>query len=139
MSRIEPNPEGISRKELIDLVRAELMKHTDDETSLCKAAGVGHFFCGGLPALADDDLRARYAWIVRKRPGISRAELESIANLWQLTQQEVRNLPTACDVQAIARDTCAGWLAFTNEQLSHFYFELTGRVVPASRRPSRPQ
>jgi hypothetical protein len=60
---------------------------------------------------------------------MSRAELESIANLWQLTQQEVKGLPIACDVQSVARDTCAGWLMFTDEQLSRFYFDLTGRLL----------
>lgn len=64
-----------------------------------------------------------------KRPGISRAQLETIANLWELAQQEVQELPLSCDVQFRMRDTCTGWRAFTNEQLSRFYFELTGRAL----------
>jgi hypothetical protein len=60
---------------------------------------------------------------------MSRQELETIANDWQLAQQEVHETPLACDVQAKVQDTCGGWADFTNEQLGEFYKQLTGREV----------
>lgn len=125
-------PDVISRNAAIDLLREELVKHTDDATSICQAAANEHIFCQGFQGRTDAELRADYAWIVRKRPGMSRAELETIANLWQLTQQEVQQLPLACDVQARAGDMCGGWRGLTNEQLSRYYFELTGRLLRVS-------
>lgn len=120
---------SISRTDAIDLLRTELMQHTDRETSLCMAAANKGIFCKGYKALTEEDLRERYAWIVRKRPDVTRQDLESIGNLWQLTQQEVHGLPCACDVQSKLGDTCQGWREFSNDELSRHYFNLTRRVI----------
>ena len=60
-------------------------------------------------------------------------ELEEIADRWQMARQDVDQLPVACDVQQKVHDTCRGWDDFSNEQLSTFLHELTGRdvAVPA--------
>jgi hypothetical protein len=119
----------ISRAEALDLLRTELIKLTDSDTSLCMAAARRGIFCHGFEALSDTELRDRYSWLVRKRPDIDRSELESLANLWQLAKQEVHELPIACDVQEKLGDSCDGWKGFSNEQLSRFCLELLGRPV----------
>jgi hypothetical protein len=124
-----PTTESISRGEVIKKLRAELTNLADEENSVCKVAAEKGIFCHGFERYGDHELRRRYGWIVRKRPGMSRKELETIANDWQLAQQEVHETPLACDVQARVQDTCGGWSDFSNEQLAQFYKELTGRTV----------
>lgn len=130
MSRSLPTtPEALTRNDLIKKLRNELSLLTDEETSICKAAAEHGIFCHGFQRYGDNELRRRYGWIVRKRPNMTREDLEAVANDWQLAQQEVHETPLACDVQAKVQDTCGGWADFTNEQLSQFYKQLTGREV----------
>jgi hypothetical protein len=57
---------------------------------------------------------------------MTRDDLETIADRWQMARQEVDELPIACDVQQKVHDTCRGWDDFSNEDLSLFYREHTG-------------
>ena len=107
----------MTREETIARIREHFVALTDDENCMCKVAAERGIFCKGFRQFTDKALRERYWWIVRKRPDITRAELESIANDWQLVQQDVRDLPIACDVQAKVHDTCRGWDDFTDEEL----------------------
>ena len=131
MSKTLPSnaPETVSRNELIKLLRNELSLMTDEETSICKAAAAHGIFCQGFHRYGDNELRRRYGWIVRKRPDMTREELEVIANDWQLAQQEVHETPLACDVQNKVQDTCGGWSDFSNEELTAFYQQLTGKTI----------
>jgi hypothetical protein len=124
-----PAPESISRMELVARLRRELLKYTDVETSICKVAAERGIFCNGFTRYTDRQLRERYDWLIRKRPDLTREQLEQLANDWQLAQQEVYDLPIACDVQHVVHDTCRGWNDFTNEQLARFYYQLTGTEV----------
>ena len=119
----------MTREEAIARLREKLVSLTDEENCMCKVAAERGIFCTGFRQFTDKELRERYWWIVRKRPDITRAELETIANDWQLTQQDVRSLPVACDVQTKAHDTCRGWNDFTNEQLGNYLKQLTGQDV----------
>ena len=121
--------ESISRDELITRLRREFAKFTDIENSICKVAAERGIYCKGFKRYTDAELRQKYQWIVNKRPELTRDELETIANDWQLAQQEVYELPTACDVQRKVHDTCRGWNDFTNEQLAKFYYQVTGKEI----------
>lgn len=129
--KAQPAPaiETVSREELVGRLRRQLSEYTDVETSVCKAAAQRGVFCKGFKRYTDQELRSRYAWIVAKRPDLTRDELEEIANDWQLAQQEVHEMPIACDVQRKVHDTCRGWNDFTNEQLAKFYYQLTGKEI----------
>lgn len=124
-----PVRERLTRTELVNHLRRELGRFTDCETSVCKAAGERGVFCNGFRRYTDAELEQRYDWIVSKRPGMTRAELEEVANDWQLAQQEVHEMPIACDVQQKVHDTCRGWNDFSNEQLARFYFQMTGKEI----------
>lgn len=121
--------ETLNRSEIISRLRRELMQSTDEENSVCKVAAERGVFCKGFKRYTDDELRKRYDWIVAKNPVMTREDLERIANDWQLAQQEVHELPMACDVQQKVYDTCRGWNDFTDEQLAKFYFQLTGDEI----------
>ena len=121
--------ETLNRNEIISRLRRELMQGTDEENSVCKIAAERGVFCKGFNRYTDEELRKRYDWIVAKNPVMTREDLERIANDWQLAQQEVHELPMACDVQQKVYDTCRGWNDFTDEQLAKFYFQLTGDEI----------
>lgn len=122
-------PVVLTRTEAIGRLRDCLGKFADAETSVCKAAGDRGVFCRGFRQFSDAELKQRYSWIVEKRPGITRPELEQIANDWQLAQQEVYEMPIACDVQQKVRDTCKGWNDFSDEQLARFFYQMTGQEI----------
>jgi len=86
-------------------------------------------FCKGFHRHSDGGLRRCYSWLDKRRPGASREEIEDLANRWQLARQIVDDLPIACDVQQIERDSCRGWDDFSSEELSGFFKELTGRSL----------
>ena len=119
----------ITRAEVINRLRDELVKRADGDMSACKLAAEQGIFCRGFARFSDKELKEQYAWVVRRRPGMSRAELETIADRWQMARQEVDELPIACDVQQRVHDTCRGWDDFTNEDLGRLYQELTGKEI----------
>lgn len=121
--------DSITRAEAINRLRNELVKRTDGDMSACRLAAEKGIFCKGFARFSDDELKKQYNWIVRRRPAMTRAELESIADRWQMARQEVDELPLACDVQSRVHDTCRGWDDFSNVDLSKFYQELTGKEV----------
>jgi len=120
---------SMTRDQAIERLRSEFLNLTDDDHSMCRVAAERGIFCGGFRQYTEQELRNRYWWIVRRRPSITREELEMIANDWQLTQQVVKNAPLACDVQSRIHDTCRGWEDFTNEQLAKAYTQITGEAV----------
>ena len=119
----------VTRNDAIARLRRELIELTDSENSICKVAAEKNCFCRGFQRYSDAELRKRYDWIADRRPDLSRDELEVIANDWQLAQQEVFELPIACDVQQRVHDTCRGWNDFTNEQLAKFFGQVTGEEI----------
>lgn len=121
--------QSMTRAEAIEGLRTELVKLTDGDMSACKLAADRGIFCRGFAQYEDDELKKLYSWIVRRRPKMTRAELESIADRWQMARQEVDELPLACDVQTRVHDTCRGWDDFSNADLSRFYQELTGKEI----------
>ena len=129
MSRILPKQEAVPRTEMIALLRAELVKLTDEDNSICKVASERCIFCKGFHRNSDGGLRRCYSWLDKRRPGMSREELEDLANRWQLARQIVDELPLACDVQQKEHDSCRGWDDFSNEELARFFTELIGRSL----------
>ncbi len=125
----ETGPRTIRRADAIASLRTALLTLTDDEHSMCQVASDRGILCHGFRHFTDDELRASYDWLVRKNPTVTRAELESMANLWQLARQVLEGVPLACDVQRIEHDTCKGWDDFTNEQLEQYLRDVAGESV----------
>ena len=122
-------PRSMRRADAIASLRTALLSLTDDEHSICQVATEKGILCRGFRHFTDEELRERYDWLVRKNPTVTRAELESMANLWQLARQVLEGVPLACDVQRIEHDTCKGWDDFSNEQLEQYHRELIGESV----------
>ena len=129
MARTQPREDAITRLEMVQLLRSELVKLTDSETSICRAAADRGIFCHGFNRFGSGELRRRFSWLGERARSLPREELEEIANRWQLARQDVCNLSIACDVQQKEHDTCRGWDDFSNADLAKFYFEITGKSV----------
>ena len=126
-----------NRTQAIDELRAKLLNFVDDDHSMCQVAGQKGIFCGGFAQWKSNELKERYEMIAKSRPGITRKELEDLANRWQLARQYVSGTRLACDTEAVEHRTCKGWDEFTDQQLVGFYAELCGEqieIVPAEEK-----
>lgn len=127
----------MNREQLIQALRGALLDLTDDEHCVCSVASKLHVFCGGFSRWKTHELRQRYDWIVARNPRITRARLEDLANRWQLARQFVRDMPLACDVQAIERKMCRGWDDFSDLELAEHLRQLTGEEIALA--PAEPE
>ena len=59
----------------------------------------------------------------------TRAQMERLANIWQLSEQIRCRVGLACDAQTIAHGPCRSWHEFSNELLARSYGEVLGRNV----------
>ncbi len=119
----------LSRREALDQLRERLLALGDDDHSVCEVAARRGIFCKGFSQWSFEELKQRYDWIVARQPGLTRSELESRANAWQLARQQVLETPTPCDSQEQEHDTCRGWDEFTGAQIAGFLRELGGPEV----------
>lgn len=125
----------MTRTEAIDALRSRLVKLADDDHCICDVASKLHVFCGGFSRLKSHELRERYDWIVKRRPHITRKELEELANRWQLARQFLLEKNLACDAETLDRNLCRGWDEFSDEELATQVRELLCtevEIVPAA-------
>jgi hypothetical protein len=121
--------QSLSRPEAVALLRERLKALCNEGQCACAAAARWNVFCGGFRALTERELRDRFSWIARTRPGAPREELERLASLYHLGRQEVSGLPICCDVETREHCACDGWNRFDNLALEGAVLELTGRHV----------
>jgi hypothetical protein len=134
----------ITRSEAIALLRRKCSALVDDEHSLCHVAARLKILCGGFSQWKFHELKERYGWIARRRPGVTRAELEELANRWQLARQASLGTALSCDTQLQEREhrICKGWEGHSDQDLERFCHELTGeelRVGPDAVPGPRPR
>ena len=120
-------PKTFTRSEAIALLRKKCVGLVDEDHSLCQVAARLRILCGGFSQWSGPELRRRYDWIAKPRPGIARRELEDLANRWQLARQFVRDEQLSCDVQMHEEQhrVCEGWAGHTDEDLARYCEELT--------------
>jgi hypothetical protein len=123
----------IDRQRCIADVRDVLLRLVDEEHSICEVAANRGIFCRGFAQWSLEELRRRYDWIEHARPNLSRAELERLANAWQLARQQVYGCSLACDTQTEEHDTCRGWDDFTDAQLEAFHASFCHEPVEIAR------
>jgi hypothetical protein len=121
--------EHLSRPEAIERMRSMLKRLTDEDHCLCSVVGRLGIFCKGFKQYSDDELRKRFEWIARKRPGATRETLEELANLYYLGRGEVTGAAISCDFETREHAGCDGWNTFDNLELEGFYRTLIGNPV----------
>jgi hypothetical protein len=121
----------LTRLEVIDHLRGKLLEVSDDEHSICRVAAERGLFCHGFAQWKLHELKAQYPQITRSRPHPTRAEMEELADRWQLARQLVKGKSIACDVQLAEGkfQTCQGWDEFSDEELARFHAEICGEEV----------
>ena len=125
----------LTRKEAIDELRQRMLALTDEDHSICERARERGILCHGFAQWTFDELKQRYWWLVERRPGIDRAELERLANIWQVARQQVKGTSLACDTQAIEHDTCKGWDEWDDFTVARHLQELGGEDVEVRPEP----
>ena len=120
-----------TRQEAIDDLRRVLVEAAGDEHSVCQVAKERGLFCHGFAQWKLGELKAQYPQITRSRPRLSRAEMEDLADRWQMARQLVTDCESACDVQMHEGkfQTCKGWDDFEDEELARFHLEVCGEEV----------
>lgn len=121
--------EKLSRPQAIERMRHKLRSLTDEDHCVCSVVGRLGIFCQGFHPLSDAELRQRFHWIARKRPGAPRETLEELANLYHLGRQEVTGTAICCDFETREHGGCDGWNNFDNRQLEDFYLALMGETI----------
>ena len=117
----------LSRPQAIEVLREKLKSLTDEDHCMCAAAARMGIFCRGFARLSDEQFRKRFHWIVSRRPGIPRKDLEELVNLYHLGRQEVTGAAICCDLETREHTGCDGWNTFDNVTLEAFFQEIVGR------------
>ena len=125
--RTAMRPLHMTRPEAIAAIRERFAALCDENHCACSAAAHLGVLCRGFGAMTDDELRRRFDWIARRRPGVSRKELERLISLYHLGRQEVGSFSVCCDAETREHCGCDGWNLFDNAKLAETYRELTGR------------
>ena len=120
-----------TREEAIGDLRKALEGLQDDQHSICQVAARRNLFCHGFAQWTFGELRKRYPQITRSRPRLTRAEMEELANRWQLARQFATGERTACDVQMHEHQfqQCRGWDEWSDADIEVFHEELCGEPV----------
>jgi hypothetical protein len=132
------NENTITRETAVARIRRQLMAMKEEGKSVCQIAAEKNILCRGFHRDTDEELRRRYAGTIAGAPEMSRQELESRANAWQLERQQHEAMLLCCDVQYMCYETCRAWDDFTNEELTRFCQELLGEPVHVTGNVSLP-
>lgn len=123
----------LTRDQAIEGLRRELMKLVDDDHSMCQVAARTGIMCRGFRQFSDEELAARYAWLVKRRGVSDRDEIERLANQWQVARQIVSDTSLSCDTQMREHDTCLGWDTYSDDQLREYYRQICGEEITITR------
>jgi hypothetical protein len=132
------NENTITREAAVARIRRQLIAMTQEGKSVCQIAAEKNILCRGFHRDTDDELRWRYAEAIPGATEVTREELETRANAWQIERQRHEGMLLCCDVQYACNETCRAWDDFTNEDLARFCSELSGESIRVSGRVSPP-
>jgi len=118
-----------TRSEAIARIRWALLQHADGERSMCAIAAELGIFCRGFRRWHDREFHLAWRPAIGVSTHLTRAEMERLADLWQLSEQLRLQASIACDAQAICAGACRGWNEFSNEKLEQFCSDILGKRV----------
>jgi hypothetical protein len=120
---------SITRETAVAQIRRHLIAIQEKGESVCKIAAEKGILCRGFSRDTDEELRCRYATAISAGAALSRRELETRANAWQLERQREEGTRLCCDVQYMFYETCRAWDDFSNDELARFCHELLGEQL----------
>ena len=96
---------------------------------MCHVAAKLGIFCRGFRRWSDGEFLRRWTKVIGRSTHLTRAQLERIADLWQLSEQLRLRVPLACDAQTTGNRACRGWYEFSNKDLERCCDEILGQDV----------
>lgn len=121
-----PTGEVWTRREAIDRLRAFLQPMCANERSMCEVAANERIFCRGFRRWHDAEFHRRWKGALGYTTHLSRAQMERLADVWQLSEQIRSGIAFACDANAQNPGACRGWDEFSNDALARFCNDLLG-------------
>ncbi len=118
-----------TRQTAIARLREALLALSDGEHSMCSVAAELGVFCRGFRQWNDDEFLRRWTRIIGQSSHLTRAQMERLADLWQLCEQVRTGARIACDLAGPGTTACRGWSGFSNAYLERCCDELLGRNV----------
>jgi len=122
-------PDVWTRSEAIGHLRRGLLRHSDGERSMCAIAGELGIFCRGFRRWPEREFHDRWKAAIGVSTHLTRGQMESLADLWQLSEQLRLGVSLACDAQTTCPGACRGWNEFSNAVLARFCDDILGRSV----------
>ncbi|MGH9366809.1 MAG: hypothetical protein ACRD3M_03935 [Thermoanaerobaculia bacterium] len=129
---IPAQPEVWSRPQAIARLREALTNLTDDEHSICQVAAERGIFCHGFRRWPASEFDRRWRQALGRSTHLSRAQMEELANVWQLAEQVRCRVTLACDTKTANGSVCRGWDEFPNADLARFCSDILGKNVDVS-------
>ena len=118
-----------SRRDAIDRLRDSLRRLADDEHSMCQVAAQRGIFCRGFQRWPDSEFDRRWKSALGRSTHLSRAQMEELANVWQLAEQIRCRVGLVCDAQSGRHGGCRGWDEFSNDDLARYCSDILGLNV----------
>lgn len=130
----------LTREEAIRSLRTALQPMCSADRSMCDVAAERGIFCRGFRRWPDSEFHRRWKGALGTSTHLTRAQMERLTDLWQLTEQLRCGVAFACDVNARVPGACRGWDEFENSALERFCADLLGKsVVIGSGAPEDPE
>lgn len=118
-----------TRSEAVRRLRLALEPMCEGNRSMCEVAASKGIFCRGFRRWHDSEFHRKWKGALGTSTHLTRAQMERLADIWQLSEQLRCGVSFACDASAMCTGPCRGWNEFTNEALERFCLDLLG--VPA--------
>jgi hypothetical protein len=125
-SAAEAAAETWTRREAIDRLRAFMQPMCGNDRSMCEVAAQERIFCRGFQRWHDAEFHRRWKGALGVTTHLSRAQMERLADLWQLSEQIRSGVAFACDASTEHPGACRGWNEFSNDALARFCADLLG-------------
>jgi hypothetical protein len=119
----------LTRLEAITVLRGELERLGDGEHSTCHIAAELGVFCRGFRRFDDHEFHRRWRPVLGESTHLNRAQIEQLADVWELCEQVSQRVRLTCDARAASTGPCRGWCEFSNASLARFCTEFLGREV----------
>ncbi len=117
-----------SRPEAIERLREALRCLVDENHTICEVAAERRIFCRGFRRWPDSEFDRRWRPALGRSTHLTRAQMEELANLWQIAEQVRHRVGFACDAQT-SRGPCRGWDEFSNDDLARQCNDVIGLDV----------
>jgi hypothetical protein len=99
---------------------------------MCEVAARLGIFCRGFRRWPDKAFLRVWTRAMGPTTHLNRAQMERLADVWQLTEQLRLRIPIACDALN-AWGPCRGWNEFTNAELERFCADVLSQNVAIER------